>query len=109
MSWGRQRSGANPGHVPNPRDPAPFHQVIEDVIARIIDVAIDLMRCQVPGLERKANANVSADLTDPDRFACKPEFGRPQAQVQPFVDRFPRLLESEVLATASDVKRTHRG
>src|SRR6266851_4263959 len=107
VSRGSPVGGFCSSHVGYECDSAGLHQVIEYVIAGVIHIGIDLVRGQVPGFEREPYADVPTDLADPDRLALEPEGCHPQPQVEPFVDRLPRLLQREVLAASIHVQRTH--
>ena len=64
---------------------------------------------QVPGLDRKANADVAADLSDPDGLTAISQWGEPQPQMKPLADRFANLLQGKILAPSKQVERTDGG
>src|SRR5262249_480790 len=59
-------------HISHARDATAFHQIVEPIIPRVIDIRINLMRRYIPGLERKPPTDVPTCLTDPDRLAPNP-------------------------------------
>ena len=62
---------------------------------------------QVPCGGRESNADIPADLSDPDGLAAKRQLGQPQTQVKSFADRFSNLLQRNILAPSEQVERTN--
>ena len=61
------------------------------------------------GLERKTDADVTADLADKDRLSFIPHRASPKPQMVAFVDIMAGLLAGEFLVPAVKVERAHGG
>jgi hypothetical protein len=72
-------------------------QILDDSMARFVDIRINFVGDRRPGLCGETDPNVAADLTDKDRFAFKPQRAIPQAQVVSFVDTATRFLARQIL------------
>lgn len=48
-----------------------FHQVTEYIAAGIVDVRVNPVSCQIPGLEGGAHPNVAAHLSHPNGFSLQ--------------------------------------
>ena len=100
--------GADAVDVAGRVDALGLEQVFDHVVARLVDVGIDPMRRQVPGLQRKPHADIAAHLAHPYRLAMKHQRGEPQPQMQSLVDRSPAALQRHVLAAAEQIQRADR-
>jgi hypothetical protein len=61
-------------------------EILGQVIAGLIHVGINLMRGEIPGEGRKSNADVAANLADPNRLSVDGEGRQPQPEVVALVD-----------------------
>ena len=52
-------------------DSAGLQQVFDHVVAGFVDVGVDAVRRQVPRFGGEADADIAADLADPDAFAIE--------------------------------------
>src|SRR5271156_647978 len=68
-------------------------QIVEHVVAGLVDIGIDLMSGQVPGFGREAYADIAADLADPDGLSIESHVCRPQAQVEALIEACARALQ----------------
>lgn len=101
------RSLADAANISHQRDPARFEGVVQNIIAGIIDIGIDLVGGEVPGPKSEADADVTADLADPDRLALEPVGSDPETQMKALIDGFACLLQGKILTPSIDVKWTH--
>ena len=98
VAWLFSRGGFGAAHIPDQRDVAGLQEFIKQVIASVVHIGIDFVRSQIPGLIRKTNADIPADLADPDRLALEAERRQPEPQMQALIDGLPDSLQCEVLA-----------
>ena len=97
VAWRGRVAGADAVDVAGGFDPAGLQQVFDHVVAGFVDVGVDAMGREVPGLPGEADADVAADLSDPHAPRLESQRREPESQVEPLVDRTPAPLQGDVL------------
>jgi len=102
-------AGTDTGNVSGGFDAFGFQQVLDDVVAGFIDIGIDAVGREIPGFGREADADIAADLSDPDGASLKKRRRKPEAEVESFIDGLSDALEGDVLAASEEVEGTDGG
>ena len=82
-------------------------QILDQVIASVVDVSVDHVRDRGPEVTGQLHADVPADVANPDRLALMGDRRQPEPHVVSLIDDVACFLKADVLVPPEEVETRH--